>query len=86
MNLLPQNKENKPRDALVYGQLTLKRYPDQSIRAYSDIYDFDMKPWADPRNWGRNVETIIGRLVAGEGKGFEINLYGSKKIEYYLSK
>lgn len=29
-------------DALVYGNLKLKRYSNHSVRAFSDIYDFDM--------------------------------------------
>ncbi|MEE3417577.1 MAG: hypothetical protein VZR53_19825 [Prevotella sp.] len=48
---------------------------------YADKYDFDMKSWKNPLNWGRNSETIIGEHVAGEGKPFEINIYGSKKLK-----
>ena len=65
-------------DALVYGNIKLKRYPNNTVRAYSDIYDFDMKTWRNPVNWGRNIETFIGKTVAGEGNGYEIILYGSK--------
>ncbi len=49
-----------------YGQITLKRYPNHSVRAYSDTYNFDMKPWVNPINWGRNVQTAIGKRVAGQ--------------------
>jgi hypothetical protein len=71
---------NSLNDGLVYGQITLKRYPNHQVRAYSDKYDFDMKPWYNPLNWGRNIETLIGRSVAGKGIGYEINIYGSKKL------
>ena len=67
-------------DALVYGHLSLRRYPNHSVRSYSDTYNFEMKPWWNPLNWGRNVETIIGRRVAGQGSGYEINIYGSKQL------
>lgn len=67
-------------DAMVYGQMTLKRYPNHSVRAYSDTYDFEMKPWINPKNWGRNIETLIGGMVAGDGVGYEIIFYGYKKL------
>jgi hypothetical protein len=65
-------------DGLVYGKITLVRYPNHQVRAKSDKYDFDMKTWLNPLNWGRNFETIIGQKVAGQGKSCEINIYGSK--------
>jgi len=68
-------------DGLVYGNVTLKRYPDNQVRAYTDTYDFDMKNSLNPFNWGRNVETLIGKAVAGSGTSFDINLYGSKKLK-----
>lgn len=79
--LLVSGSEN---DGLVYGNVTLKRYPNNSVRAFSDTYDFDMKSWWNPMNWGRNVETIAGKKYAGEGKGYEINMYGSKKLKPIL--
>ena len=45
---------------LVYGSVTLVRYPNHSIRAKSDKYNFEMHNWLNPLNWGRNFETIIG--------------------------
>lgn len=68
-------------DGLVYGNITLKRYPNNSVRAYADKYDFDMKSWKNPLNWSRNGETIIGEHVAGKGKPFEIIIYGSQKLK-----
>jgi len=68
-------------DGLVYGSITLKRYPNHSVRAFSDEYNFEMhNPW-NPLNWGRNVETLIGRKVAGKGEPYEINIYGNKKLK-----
>lgn len=67
-------------DGLVYGNIKLKRYPNHTVRAYSDKYDFDIKSWQNPMNWGRNIETIIGSKVAGQGTPFNINIYGSKKL------
>ena len=71
---------NSLNDGLVYGKVTLKRYPNHSVKAYADKYDFDIKPWSNPLNWGRNLETIIGKKKAGEGVPFEINIYGSKQL------
>ncbi len=71
---------NSLNDGLVYGNITLKRYPNHSVRAYADEYNFEMHNPKNPLNWVRNAETIIGRKVAGEGKSFEINIYGSKKL------
>ena len=71
-------------DALVYGNLTLKRYSNHSVRAFSDTYDFNMHSWWNPFNWARNVETLIGRTVAGQGTKYEINIYGSKQLRPFL--
>src|SRR5690554_2327195 len=68
-------------DGLVYGNITLKRYPNHQVRAFADRYDFEMhNPW-NPLNWGRNAETVIGRKVAGEGTPFEINIHGSATLK-----
>jgi len=67
-------------DGLVYGSITLKRYPDHQVRAYQDHYDFEMHDTSNPLNWPRNVETLIGKEFAGEGQKFDINIYGSKKL------
>lgn len=68
-------------DGLVYGNITLKRYPGDRVRAYADTYDFDMKSWNSINNIGRNICTIIGDIFAGSGKKFEIIFYGSKKLK-----
>jgi hypothetical protein len=71
---------NSINDALVYGNITLKRYPDHQVRAYADFYNFEMHSSINPLNWSRNLLTIIGEQYAGQGKKFEINLYGSKTL------
>jgi len=69
-------------DALVYGSITFKRYPDNQVRAYQDHYDFEQhgSPY-NPIYWPRNDETLIGSWVAGQGNPFDINLFGSKTLE-----
>ena len=67
-------------DGLVYGNITLKLYPNNTVRAYSDKYDFDMKSWKNPLHWVRNVETMIGRAVAGHRTPYTINFRGDAKI------
>ena len=78
-NLLQCSASNN--DGLVYGNITLKRYPNHSIRAYSDKYDFDMKSWYNPLNWIRNVQTLIGSSDAGKGTPFSIHIYGSTTLK-----
>ena len=82
VNLLVSS--NSINDGLVYGQITLKRYPNHQVRAYSDKYNFEMHSWRNPMNWGRNIETLIGRKVAGNGMPYEINIYGSKTLKPIL--
>ena len=81
-NLLIHSKSLN--DGLVYGQITLKRYPNHQVRAYSDKYNFEMHNWTNILNWGRNVETIIGERIAGNGKSYEINIYGSQTLRPIL--
>jgi len=68
-------------DGLVYGQVTLKRYPNNQVRAFSDEYNFEMHNSWNPLNWPRNTQTLIGRSVAGEGQKYDINIYGSKTLK-----
>jgi len=68
-------------DGLVYGKITLKRYPNHQVRAFADRYDFEMHNPKNPSNWGRNAETVIGKKVAGEGTPFDINIYGSATLK-----
>ena len=67
-------------DGLIYGNITLKRHPNHSVRAFNDNYGFEMKSWWNPLYWGRNFETIIGGWVAGEGTPYDINIYGSAQL------
>ncbi len=49
-------------------------------RFFIKDHGFEMHNPLNPLNWPRNIETIIGKSVAGNGKPFEINIYGSKKL------
>lgn len=67
-------------DASVYGQITLKRYPNDMVRAYSDDYEFGMHPWNSIPNVMRNIGTVIGHGIAGRGVEYKIHIYGSKQL------
>lgn len=69
-------------DGLVYGNIKIKYYSNNRIRAYDDVYDFDMKKWSTPKNAIRNVLTKIGSAVAGNGTPFNIMFYGTKQLTY----
>ena len=67
------------RDGIVYGAITVKYYPNNGVRAFSDNYGFEMKtPWL--KHVGRNIETIIGSMVAGQGMPYDIHIYGIKYL------
>ena len=69
----------------VYGQIKIKQYPNDYVRAYADWYDFDMHSFWNPFNWPRNFATIIGGILAGNGVRYEINIYGSKKLQTWYN-
>ena len=71
---------NSIENGLVYGNITLRRHPNNQVKAFPDTYNFEMHPWGNPINWGRNLETLIGRKVAGTGVPYTINFYGSKTL------
>ncbi len=71
---------NSLNDGLVYGSITLKRYPDHQVRAYADHYDFYSHNKWNPLNWPRNGEAYIGGKYAGKGQEYFINIYGSTKL------
>lgn len=77
-NLLLNSSLN---NGFVYGNITLKRYPNHQVRAFADRYDFEMHNPLNPLNWGRNAQTVIGSRIAGEGTPFEINIYGSTTLK-----
>lgn len=69
--------------------MTLKRYPNHQVRAYVDEYNFEMHNGWNLLNWLRNVQTLIGGQVAGQGMKYEIMLnkkllYSPKVIFMYL--
>lgn len=79
-NLFSGNS-NSLDDIRVYGNLTLKLYPDNMVRAYADTYDFEMHNSYNPLNWPRNLLTVIGKEYAGEGTPYNINITGQKWIK-----
>lgn len=66
-----------------YAGNIIKRYPNHTVRAFSDKYDFEQHSWLNPKNWGRNIETAIESKYAGKGVKYKINIYGSKKLNRY---
>ena len=72
-------------DALVFGNVTLK-YESKNQVSFSipDTYNFDIKPINSFSSIPRNISTIIGRMVAGPGKSYTINVYGSKQVRTSL--
>ncbi|EAS20175.1 hypothetical protein BBFL7_02576 [Flavobacteria bacterium BBFL7] len=67
-------------DGAVYGSITLKRYPNHTVRAFADTYNFELHDPSNPLYVPRNLETAAGHIYAGEGQSYQINLYGSKRI------
>lgn len=35
-----------------YARNIIKRYPNHTVRAFSDKYDFEQHSWLNPKNWG----------------------------------
>ncbi len=54
----------------IFGNLNFKRIPDDRVKISKDIYDFDIKEWS--KYPVRNILTIIGSWVAGDGKSYNI--------------
>lgn len=55
--------------SIQYNELSL---PDQ--------FNFDIKQSYNPLIWLRNIETRIGKKVAGEGQAYQIQIYGSQAL------
>lgn len=67
------------KDGLVYGNLTFKRYPNDTCRAYQDTYDFEQHKGI--KSFFRNIATFFGSLYAGQGTSYKISIYGAKTLE-----
>ncbi len=78
VNLL--TKGLNPIDGLVYGHIYLKPQQNGSVKANPDTYDFDMHSGTSFLTRVRNVETIIGSIVAGRGTPYQIKFYNETKF------
>ena len=65
-------------DGPVYGTITLILVDKNTVIALPDTYNFDIKNLSTSKT--RNILTLIGNTVAGNGKGFKINFTGSKNV------
>jgi len=65
-------------NGVVHGQMRLKYYGNNEVRAYYGNYDFEMHDWE--RSPVRNVFTLMGRWIHGEGEVYKIEIYGSAPI------
>jgi hypothetical protein len=64
-------------DWLVHGNVSLTS-TNGKLSINPELYDFDYKPGIS--KIPRNVETLIGEVVAGDGVPFKINFDGSPSI------
>jgi hypothetical protein len=67
-------------DYLVHGQVTLERIKEDKYKINTEKYDFDMKRGSSLSVFVRNVETIIGLMVAGKGDTFNMVYIGSPRV------
>ncbi|GIW60936.1 MAG: hypothetical protein KatS3mg087_2002 [Patescibacteria group bacterium] len=94
-------------DALVHGTITLQRIGKTNeaeialnsgidnpalLNKSAGMFNFEMHDWKDPKNWSRNIATIIGEYVygsfvicqpPGSGIGFKIVYYGGDSYPIY---
>ena len=83
-SVIARNSLKFPESGEVYGQIQitiedentgkvlLGRRSDRRL----DTYDFRMHKWNSLKNIGRNILTLLGKLVAGSGKEYDIYTYG----------
>ena len=71
----------------VYGTIKLELVDPNTAKTptgYSDLYDFDVEWNSNPSRWARNIATIAGEIVAGEGTPFRIHIYGEGKLGWKM--
>ncbi|MDZ4217648.1 MAG: RHS repeat-associated core domain-containing protein, partial [Methylobacter sp.] len=73
------NNFSSVNDALVYGTVTLKAGPNNTVIGGQDTYNFDPKSWS-PQTFIRNVETYIGSTYAGAGTPYDITFTGTAQL------
>jgi hypothetical protein len=66
------------KDGLVHGTISLRLYPNNTVKAFDGPYDFDYKPWLT--NPIRNIENFFGKTIHGTGTPYEIDFTGSGTI------
>ena len=83
-SVIARNSLKFPESGEVYGQIQitiedentgkvlLGRRSDRRL----DTYDFRMHKWNSLKNIGRNILTLLGKLVVGSGKEYDIYTYG----------
>ncbi|HQO86875.1 MAG TPA: hypothetical protein PKX84_04415, partial [Bacteroidia bacterium] len=70
-------------DGVVHGTISLRLYPNNTVKAFDGPYDFDYKPWLT--NPIRNIENFFGKIKHGAGTPYEIDFTGSATIRPNLS-
>ena len=63
-------------DFLVYGNITLEYAGNNQVNILPDNYGFEMHEG----RVARNIETLIGHIIAGEGTPYDINFQGTVSI------
>ena len=69
------------KDGLVYGTIYLQSIGNNYVTSVEDTYDFDIKKPSNFLVKARNLETIIGQIVAGRGTPYKIKFYGSSQLK-----
>ena len=83
----PVNYANRQTNTgLVYGTIRLTLLDKHgtvrlgSDSGFLDEYNFEMKPWNSPKRILRNLGTLGGRALAGEGTGYNIYNFGTGTV------
>jgi len=65
-------------DGIIYGSVRFRLYENNRVKAFDDIYDFDMRSWYTSPI--RNAETYLGRFIHGKGTPYHIEFIGFGRI------
>lgn len=75
-----QTYYTNPRQALIYGSITLIYIGNNKVMALPDTYDFDIKLNPTKRGLIRDFATLGGSFYNGHGKPYEIRFLGTTTI------